>query len=255
MAATRQQDRTGSGAVLNAARSYSAEAIGAFVLVFAITATATDATLGAAVAGGAFTSLSVALVNGIVLAALVGALGHVSGAHLNPAVTLGLATIGRFPWREVPGYLLAQLVGSVLAALATWAVTGEEGRSVAELAVTKPAAGVTDLRALLTEVLITFLLVFVVTSVTTDVRALSPAAPVAIGSALTAAVFIGGPATGAAVNPVRALGPEIVSGTFTGFWIFLVGPVVGGVLAAVVYDRFIGRGTPVDGSDEGADAA
>jgi MIP family channel proteins len=218
---------------------YAAELVGTFGLVFAITATAVAAGLQTPLAGTPFGSLSIALVNGIVLAAMVAAVGHVSGAHLNPAVTIGLATIGRFRWRLVPGYLGAQLGGGVLAGLGTWAVEGDTARGAQHLAANSVTHGISDWRALITEILITFLLVFVVTAVTTDPRVPPAMAPVAIGAALSAAVFIGGPITGAAVNPARALGPMIVAGSFAGWWIFLIGPLLGGLLGAGVYDRLL----------------
>jgi aquaporin Z/aquaporin NIP len=99
-----------------------------------------------------------------------------------------------------------------------------------------------DGRALLVEILITFVLVFVVTAAATDKRFPAPMAPLVVGFALATAVFIGGPSDGAAVNPARGLGPMIVSGSFSGWWVSIVGPVVGGVLAAVVYHRFIRTG-------------
>jgi MIP family channel proteins len=221
----------------------AAELVGTFVLVFAITATASAAGLGRALAGVPYGSLSVVLVNGITLGALVAALGQRSGAHLNPAVTVALAGIRRFPWRHVPAYLVAQLAGGILAGLATWAVLGGHARQTTHLGATAPKPGVGDGRALLTEVFITFILVLVVIAVT-DERADPVLAPPAIGAALAVAVFIGGPVTGAAVNPARALGPMIAAGSFTGWWIFIVGPVLGGLLAAGIYKVSVRRAEP-----------
>lgn len=220
---------------------FAAELVGTFVLVFAIIATALAAGAGRTVAGGGFDSLAVALVNGIALATLVAALGHVSGAHLNPAVTVSLAAIGRFAWRRVPGYVVAQLAGGVLAGLAAWAVAGSAARGRGHLAANAPAAGVGPFRALVTEALITYILVLVVTAVATDDRVPGVLAPPAIGAALATAVFIGGPVTGAAVNPARALGPMIAAGHFTDWWVFLVGPLVGGLAGAASYRFLIGR--------------
>jgi MIP family channel proteins len=237
-------DHARSAPATSATAPYVAEFVGTFILVFAITATAIAAALNHPIAGGAFGSLALPLVNGIVLAALVAGLGHVSGAHFNPAVTIAMAAIGRFPWRQVPGFVLVQLAGGVLAGLATWAIGGGAARTVAHLGANAPAPGVSNGQALLAEALITFVLVFVVTAVATDSRVPAGVAPFAVGSALAAAVFIGGPLTGAAVNPARALGPMIAAGSFTGWWIFLLGPVVGGLVAAVLYDRLIRRGAP-----------
>jgi MIP family channel proteins len=200
---------------------------------------ATAATLGHSIAGRAADSLAVALAFGLVLAALVSALGHASGAHFNPAVTLGLAATGKFPGRYVPVYLAAQLAGAVLAALAVWALFGAEGRVEAALGAPAPANGATTGRVFLAELLITFLLVFVVIAVATDGRAPAQSAGLAVGFALAAAVLIGGPISGGAANPARALGPMLVAGTFTAAWAYVLAPIVGGVLAAVLYDRFV----------------
>ncbi len=230
----------GSDIGANMVRSASAELIGTAILVFAGTSVAVGAILERPTAGGAYDSLAVALAFGLALVALVGALGHVSGAHLNPAVTLALATRKKFPWGFVPAYVAAQFGGGVVGALGTWLAYGGPARSKASLAATFPAAGVSDLRAVAVELLITFVLVLVIMSVATDERVPSTStASVSVGFALAAAVFIGGPVTGGAVNPARALGPMIVAGDLTAFWVYLVGPVVGAALAALVYDRFL----------------
>ncbi len=235
---------TSSGfGVANLSRAGLAEMVGAFFLIYTGTATAVAATLGASIGGSPPNSLAIALAFGFVLAAMVGALGGVSGAHLNPAVTLGLAVIGKFSWRAVPIYLVFQTVGAVLGALATWATLGSAARTKAHLGAPAPVKGVGDGRAFLVEALITFLLVFVVIAVTSDRRASGATASISIGFALVSAVLIGGPITGGAVNPVRALGPEIAAGSFASFWVYLLAPTLGGIIAAVTYDRVIGRAT------------
>ena len=219
-----------------------AELVGTFILVFGGTAVAVGAILSRPTAGGAYDSLAVALAFGLALVAVVAAIGHVSGGHVNPAVTLGLAATGKFPWKSVPYYLGAQLVGAVLGAVGTWLAFGGPGRTEAGLAATHPAQGVGDFQAFVLEILITFILVFVVIAVATDERAPAPIAPIAVGFALAVAVFIAGPVTGGAVNPVRALGPMIVSGDFAGAWLYILGPIIGGVLAAFLYDRTMAEG-------------
>ena len=119
-----------------------AELVGAFVLIYGGTAVATAALLARPVAGSPYDSLATPLAFGLALLIVVAAIGHVSGGHVNPAVTLGLAITGRFPWRFVPAYLVAQLVGAVLGALATWATFGDPGRDTAHLAATALAPGV-----------------------------------------------------------------------------------------------------------------
>jgi MIP family channel proteins len=219
-----------------------AELVGTFILVFGGTAVAVAAILSRPTAGGAYGSLAIALAFGLALAIVVASIGHVSGAHVNPAVTLGMAATGKFPWNYVPIYIAAQLVGAVLAALATWLTFGGAGaRSEASLAATYPARGVGDLQAFLVEILITFILVFVVMAVATDQRAPAAIAPIAVGFALAVGVFIAGPVTGGAVNPARALGPMVVAGDFTSVWLYILGPIIGGVLGALLYDRFMAQ--------------
>lgn len=231
----------GSSIGANMAAAGAAELVGTAILVFAGTGVATAASLDKAVAGPAYNSLAIPLAFGVALLAVVAGIGHVSGAHVNPAVTLGLAATRKFPWRYVPAYVIAQLVGAVLGAFGTWATFGDAGRTQAALAATAPAAGVGPVQALAVEAIVTFVLVFTVIAVATDPRVADAVAPIAVGAALTVGVFVAGPVTGGAVNPVRALGPMLVAGQFGSWWVYLVGPVVGGVVAAVAYDRFIGR--------------
>ena len=214
-----------------------AELVGTFILVFGGTAVAVGAILARPTAGAAYDSLAIALAFGLALAAVVAAIGHVSGAHVNPAVTLGMAATGKFPWNYTPHYVGAQLVGAVLAAFATWLTFGGPARSEANLAATYPAQGVGDLQAFVVEILITFILVFVVMAVATDERAPAAIAPIAVGFALAVGVFIAGPVTGGSVNPARSLGPMLVAGDLTSVWLYVLGPIVGGVLGALLYDR------------------
>ena len=232
----------GSDTGSNVVGSAIAELIGTFILVFTGCAVAVAAILQRSTAGPAFyDSLAVALAFGLALAAIVAAIGHVSGAHVNPAVTLGLAATNKFSWQYVPIYIGAQLVGAIVGAIAVWICYGEAAREAAALAATFPTEGVGDIRALLAEILVTFILVFVIISVATDERAPAGVAPLAVGFALACGVFIAGPITGGSLNPARTLGPMIVAGQFTALWVYIVGPIVGAVLAALVYDRFVSQ--------------
>ena len=224
----------------NMARAATAEAVGTFLLVLVGTAVATAATLGKNTAGPAYDSLAIALSFGLVLVAIVAALGQVSGAHVNPAVTIGLAVVGKFPWRYVPAYIIAQIVGSIVAALAIWGAYGQGAYDKAHLGTPTPAHGASDLQVVLVEALIAFLLVFTVMAVATDKRAPAGIAPVSIGFALAAGVLLGGPVSGGAGNPARALGPEIISGTYTAFALYIIGPLLGGIIASVLYARVVG---------------
>jgi MIP family channel proteins len=210
-------------------RSAVAEAAGTFILVLAIITTAISAALATPIAGPAFDSTTVPLAGAAALVIGIAALGPVSGAHFNPA----LAVSGRFPWRHVPLYVVAQLVGAVLAALVAWGVDGSRARSVAGLGATAPATGVSGLRVLLVEALVTFILVLVVMTVGSDAGVSRAGAAVAIGVALAVAILISGPVTGAGVNPARALGPMLVAGRLTDWWAYVIGPVLGGVVAGL----------------------
>ncbi len=146
------------------------EAIGTFVLVLAITSTAVAGVLARPVAGVPYGSLAVPIAGGLALVLLVASLGPVSGAHFNPAVTLGLAANGRFPWRYTPVYVVSQFAGAIGAAAIVWSLYGEAAKSKASLGATFPAPGVAVWRVLVTEAIVTFILVLVVVSVATDAR-------------------------------------------------------------------------------------
>ncbi|MGY1805590.1 MIP/aquaporin family protein [Blastococcus sp. SYSU D00922] len=222
-------------------RAAVTEFTGTAILVFA----GTSAAVASAVRGDdVFDTLAVVLAFGVTLVALVAAFGHVSGAHLNPAVTLGLAATGRFPWAAAGVYVVAQLAGGLAGAAATWLSYGGRARSEAALGATVPADGVSVGRAFVVELLVTFVLVLVVVSVATDDRAESAIAPVAVGFALAAGIFVAGPLTGGAVNPARAFGPDLLAGEVGSLWLYLVAPTVGGILAALLYDRVLSPAEP-----------
>ena len=222
-------------------RATVAEFVGTALLVFVGTSTAVA---GALSRGEVWDTLAVVLAFGLVLIALAAAFGHVSGCHLNPAVTLGLAVTRRFPWKAAGAYVVAQLAGGLVGALATWACYGERGRTEGGLGATVPGVGVSTARAFVVELLITFLLVLVVVSVATDERAEGAVAPVAVGFALAAGIFVAAPLTGGAVNPARAFGPDLVAGQAGSLWLYLIAPVIGGIAAAVLYDRVLAPAEP-----------
>jgi glycerol uptake facilitator protein len=179
----------------------------------------------------------------LVIVGVVYALGHVSGAHINPAVTVALAASRKFPWRSVPGYLGAQVAGAILGAVAIWATLGSPG-SKAGLGVTSFADGVGAWRGLFAEAIGTFLLVLVIFGAI-DGRAPAGWAGMAIGSIVFAVIIIVGPATGAAINPARYLGPFLVQDVIGGTvkWaqlpVYWIGEFVGALLAAGLYS-FLG---------------
>jgi MIP family channel proteins len=204
---------------------YAAEFIGTFALVFAGPGAAVINTY----THGGVTSLGIGLSFGLVVGVMIYSIGHISGAHINPAVTLSFTVMRHFPLRDVPGYLLAQLSGAVAASLFTKALFG----NTAHLGATLPNYGV--LQALLLEMALTFFLMFVIMAVATDVRAVGEAAALAIGGYVGLAATFAGPIAGASMNPARSFGPALVSNDWTAWWIYWVGPIVGALLGALVY--------------------
>jgi MIP family channel proteins len=205
---------------------YAGELIGAYLLVVV----ATGVVVGNVAAAGTIGHVGVAIATGLIVTALIYALGHLTGAHLNPAVSLAFAVGRHFPVRDLIPYWLAQLAGAVLASLTVRLLWG----NVANLGASLP--GLDDGRALLLEGLLTFLLMFVITAVATDSRAVGQAAALAIGSVVLLEVMFAGPASGASMNPARSFGPALVSGTWAHQWIYLVGPMVGAVAGVLTYE-------------------
>jgi glycerol uptake facilitator protein len=220
-------------------RRLAAEAIGTFLLVlFGAGSVAAVLRLG----DGEFTpgsTVAVALAFGIAVAVAVHAFGDVSGAHINPAVTVSLAAVGRFPWGEVLPYVLAQLAGGVLAAYGV-IVAFPEGVDVGGVGATVLGDDVGYLSGIVAEAMATFLLMVAVMAMAVHERAAGWAGWI-IGMAVTAAILVFLPITGASLNPARTFGPYLASWTFGGNvpWrelpVYVVGPLLGGVLAAVAY--------------------
>lgn len=216
-----------------------AEAIGTFALVFAgCGAVASDTFSGGALGHG-----GVSAVFGLVIAVMIYATGHISGAHFNPAVTLSFAALGHFSWREVPAYVATQVGAATLAALALGAVFGDAARGAGLTLPHIPIAG-----AFLVEVVLTFLLMFVIAAVATDARAEGAMAGVAIGGTVALAALFGGPLTGASLNPARTLGPAIAAGNVEALWLYLVGPILGALAGAFAY-RFLAPLRPSTAAD------
>jgi len=189
----------------------------------------------------------VALAHGLVLFIIVLVIGKISGAHVNPAVTISLAVIGQFKWSDVPGYLIAQFAGAIIGALAILIPFGRDIAAVAGTHLGRPelAMNTNLIAGLLAEGLGAAILIITVVATAADRRAPAGWAGLGIGMALTAAIMIVGPATGAAVNPARAFGPDIISiffGAPSVDWVaflvcYLIGPILGGIGAAWLYAR------------------
>jgi MIP family channel proteins len=205
-------------------RRLAAEALGTFALVFF-----GAGAIMVAAEHGSFGQLGIALAFGLVIAAMVYALGHLSGAHLNPAVSLAFALSRHFPRRELAGYWLAQATGAIAAALLLRASLGD----VADVGATRPSGS--DAQSFLWEVVLTFFLMLVVMAVATDTRAVGEAAALAIGGVVALDALVGGPISGASMNPARSLGPALAATELHSLWIYLVAPPLGAVLGAFAY--------------------
>ncbi len=222
-------------AVVVIARKCLAKGVGTFALVFA----GTGAVIIDATTGGAVTHVGIALTFGLVIFTMISAVGHISGAHFNPAVTLAFASARHFPWVQVGPYIAAQCAGAICASLLLRGLFG----TVAQLGATSPRGS--DGQSLVIEFVLTFLLMFVIVAVATDTRAVSQAAAFAIGGTVGLEAMFAGPISGASMNPARSLAPALVSGTWGSFWVYLVGPVFGAIAGAWVY-----RGIRLEGTND-----
>ena len=204
-----------------------------FTLVFA----GCGAIVTSSVYAGTLGNLGEALVFGLVIMAMVYATGHLSGAHINPAVTVAFTLTRHFPGREAVAYIAAQIVGATMAGLCLLAVWSDKPGN---LGATIPTVGVGS--ALVYETLLTAILMFVIMAVATDTRAVGAGAAIAIGGVIGLDALFGGPVTGASMNPARSFGPALVSGTWTDIWVYFVGPILGAAVGAFAYQAVRGRG-------------
>ena len=202
-----------------------AELLGTFAFVFG----AAGAVMADELSGGAVGPVGMALAAGLVVAAMVYSLGHHSGAHINPAVTLGFALTKHLSWKDAMAYWLAQGVGAIGAAVALRGVMGD----VAGMGRHTPSGGVVEAAAM--EFVLTLLLMLVIMAVATDRRAAPAAAGVAIGAMVAVAILVGGPISGGSMNPARSLAPALVTWSWSGQWVYLVAPVAGAGAGALGY--------------------
>lgn len=211
----------------------TAELLGTFVLVFA----GCGAVMVAERFPGSIPNAAIPIVFGLAVAVMIYAVGHISGAHFNPAVTLAFAIARRFPTGEIPSYWAAQFLGAGIA-IAALTLLLPQGHSFGS---TIPA--VSTWQAFGWETILTACLMFVIIAVATDSRAVGTMAGAAIGGTVALAAFIGGPITGASMNPARSLAPAIAQGTLSSIWIYFAAPVIGAVLAALLYEWVRCEGT------------
>ncbi len=219
-----------------------AEAVGTFLLVLIGGGAGVAATLGGTSFGEAL--LVAALAHGLALAIIVNVFGGLSGAHVNPAVSIGLASANRFAWSRVPGYIVAQFIGAIVAVLAIVGMFGEQAFKLAAASAPALAPHINGVQGTLAEALGAFVLVLAVTAAATDKRLNLPAgwAGLIIGLALACGIFVAGGVSGAGLNPALAIAPYIIdlihspkvvlAGEMP---LYVIGPIIGGVAGALLY--------------------
>ena len=211
-------------------RALLAEAIGTFALVFAgagaVVVDARTHELG---------HVGVAITFGLVIMAMIYAVGHISGAHFNPAVSFAFALTRHFPWQRVVAYWAAQLTGALLAAALIRGSLGADAHTGATL----PSGS--QGQSFLWELVLTFFLMFVIMAAATDTHAVGEAAAIAIGGTVGLDAMFGGPVSGASMNPARSIGPAFVSGDLHALWLYVVAPLAGATLGALAYQFIRGE--------------
>ncbi len=212
-------------------RKYIAEAIGTFGLVLA----GTGAVVIDAVTPGGVTHVGIGLTFGLVVMAMIYAVGDISGAHLNPAVTVGFFAAGRLPARCVLPYIASQLIGAFSASLTLLLLFGNHASLGATLPVGSPS------QSFGLETVLTCILVFVILRVSTGSKEVGTMAGIAIGGVVALEALFAGPISGASMNPARSLAPALVSGNLHALWIYLTAPVLGSAIAVSLW-RTIGGG-------------
>ncbi len=210
----------------------AAEALGAFALVFA----GCGAIVTEAEHPGSLGTVGIALVFGLVIMAMVYATGHLSGAHLNPAVTLAFTLSRHLPARDAAAYIGAQLLGALAAAGLLLAIWPSEP---AALGTTLPSVATGS--AFAYEAILSAFLMFTIMAVATDTRAVGAGAAIAIGGVIGLDALFGGPITGASMNPARSIAPALVTGNLHDLWLYIAAPILGAAAGALAYQAVRGR--------------
>ena len=223
-------------------RRLFSELLGTFLLVLA----GAGATVVGAVSGGQVSRSAAVVAPGLTVMAVILFMGAVSGAHLNPAVTIAFTLRGDFPWRRVPGYAVAQLAGATLACMFLWGVFGKVGM----LGATEPGRGIADWQAMLTELALTTGLVSTILGTASRAQNVGALSAVAVGGYIALAGLWSSPVSGASMNPARSFGPDLALNDYAHLWLYVVGPLAGALIA--VSFAWILRGP---GGDPGGVAA
>ncbi len=206
-------------------RNYVAELLGTFALVFC----GTGAIVINHQSGGAITHVGIAITFGLVVMSMIYSLGSISGAHLNPAVSIAFTLAGRFSIKQLPGYIISQVIGALLASFTLRLLFPGD----VLLGATMPAGSA--MQSLILEFILTFFLMLVIINVATGSKEQGMFAGIAIGSVVALEAMFAGPVCGASMNPVRSLSPALVSGHMEHLWLYLIGPVAGAALAIPIW--------------------
>ncbi|MCC6055853.1 MAG: aquaporin [Desulfurococcaceae archaeon] len=222
-----------------AAQLFAAELFGTWALT--LFGPASVVSLVSILGGGAAALFGIGATFGFIVMIMIYTLGHISGTHINPSVTIALTTVGRFPAKLIGLYIAAQIIGSVIAGLCLYGMYPGVGKAV-HFGSTLPGPGVSDGAAVVIEILLTMWLLFVIMGVAVDKRAPPGWAGFTIGMIVAADIWIAGPLTGASMNFARSLGPAIAAAMagdilpLSKVWIYLVGPIIGGIIGAALYE-------------------
>jgi len=221
-------------------RRLFSEVMGTFLLLLV----AAGAGMMNAAFGDPISRTAAVVAPGLMVMAMILFMGRVSGAHFNPAVSVAFALRGDFPWRRVPGYIVAQFVGAVLAVLLLQAIIGESAANGA----TYPAQSTTHVAAFLMEAILTFGLVSVILGTASGAQNIGIIGALGVGGYVALAGLWASPLSGASMNPIRSLAPDLVASDFTAYWVYLAGPLLGAALAVVAAYMLRGRGGGLAGS-------
>ncbi|XP_057757210.1 aquaporin NIP2-1-like [Arachis stenosperma] len=228
-----QNPKQQSSSLANFAKNYPpsfprkvlAEIIGTYLLVFVGSGSAGLS----AIDENKVSKLGASLAGGFIVTVMIYSIGHISGAHMNPAVSLAFASINRFPWKQVPFYIAAQLTGAICASY-TLRVLLEPAT---QIGATSPSGS--NIQALVMEIVATFTMVFISAAVATDPKAIGELSGVAVGSSVSIASIVAGPISGGSMNPARSLGPAIATASYKSIWVYFVGPIIGALLGVWSY--------------------
>jgi aquaporin Z len=220
-------------------RRLFSELLGTFFLVLV----GAGGAVVAAKSGGAIARSAAVSAPGLMVMAIILFMGAISGAHLNPAVSIAFAVRGDFPWRRVPGYIVVQLIGATTACLFLWATLGKVGG----LGSTEPGAGIHDWQAFLIEFILTVGLLSVILGTASSAQNIGTLSAVAVGGYIILAGLWSSPVSGASMNPARSFGPDLANWSFTSYWVYLAGPIAGGVTACGIAWILRGEGGDIGG--------